>query len=185
MTHIPIELWQIIISYTNSESQINIKLTCKHLYNNLLFDNDYLNMVRRKVQKSLSKNNVTTRHIIRYLIQKHNYSKTEIDSIINAIADDNKILKQNCEAHQLEMIEYSEMHMGCRICNYELHCESCFDSHNDSCNVDDDNIYYIYDTIKCKMCSEKIKAFVCRDCHNTPSYCRCQKNPYGYYKFEN
>ena len=170
MNIIPIELWRIIMSMSKPKSQQNIKLSCKCLYDNLSFNNRYLNAILREAAFELEKVCISFDDILRYLIRKNNYSKYKYCEMVSEMTHEKNCIIANCNAHLL--IEYgTHGDVICKLCNSLYSCPSCYNVGviNDDGQANKANC----EIRKCKLCSRLLKVYICLQCDEIIGNCKC------------
>jgi len=182
MNKLPLELWKIIMEYSEPETQVTIKLLCKFLYDNLQFDNLYLNAIKIHANKYFEEKDIMNDDLIRYLIRINNYSKATIITLIQDIIKHKNELRQNCKGHIFfEYDDTNEEIVECMKCDYKYWCEECNRTSIDNYNISHGLSHIIqseYSIIKCLDCGELVNAYLCRDCGGKESCCLCHKTSY-------
>lgn len=167
MGALPIELWHIIMGHLIPESQKNLKLVCKTLHQQLVFDYDYTEEVKTKYFRYWSKMAVGYDEILEYLVQSHDHNKITLINLADAMIEKRTIRQTNCVHHFM----YKCGIQLCEYCKFETECASC--SHTGMSNSNDPKSIQIR---KCGKCSTLIKVNICSTCNEVRTNCQCVFN---------
>lgn len=182
MNVLPLDLWKTIMEFSEPHGQLKLKQTSKYLYDNLEFDNSYLNSIRLETEDYMRENGVSYNDIIRHAVQQNNFSKSKLAGFIDKIRKDKDIGELKCVGHILDRLEPDlddeDESMICILCNAEYPCKECYDIYKNNKEMIDNDITGAcnYIIIDCGSCSEPIKAYVCMLCYKIQSKCHCSEN---------
>lgn len=158
MDMIPLELWKLIMTFCHSKEQMQMKHTCKYLYDNLIQNNQYLVPLYRKSMELLSEEQITLDDITRYLIRQSGESILNTKNVIESIVKYKRTLQSNCE----HVICYRNRFLRCSLCDIEHNCQRC----QSSTVVELEKRY-------CKKCKINTDLYPCFKCEIPYFKCKC------------
>jgi len=175
MSHIPTELWQIIMNKLDTKNQITIKQLCKYLYSYTIiqYDDNYIDSIGDKIPYCINYNyEIDYVDVMKYLFEKNGCSQTKLLKIIEEIAEKKRYKLWNC-VHTLVDGKGAD-DIRCVICNYNYDCEECEKMFENNIKVEESRFLKDFEYIKweCDKCNQKVWVLNCKYCYE--SYNECQ-----------